>query len=139
MNDMAIHRRRRMAGAAARGVARRPPAGSRHRMFTHDGGGTAAPTWLRSYEHPAAVPARARSLDLCRCHDRETVRSSLDDSVYAGQDLAKAAPKYRFPNDEWRSEDAYAVVADELHARRQLAPEPGDVLPDVGGAAGPPS
>jgi len=47
-------------------------------------------------------------------HDRESVRSSLDDSVYASRDLGKAAPKYRFPNDEWRSDDAYALVADEL-------------------------
>ncbi|MET0147272.1 MAG: glutamate decarboxylase [Ilumatobacteraceae bacterium] len=47
-------------------------------------------------------------------HPRESVRSSLDDCVYAGQDLAKAAPKYRFPDTEWRAEDAYAVVADEL-------------------------
>ena len=35
-------------------------------------------------------------------HDRESVRSSLDDSVYASQDMAKAAPKYRFPTEEWR-------------------------------------
>ena len=58
-------------------------------------------------------------------HARESVRSSLDDSVYASRDLAKAAPKYRFPNDEWRPEDAYAVVADELmldgNSRQNLA------------------
>ena len=58
-------------------------------------------------------------------HARESVRSSLDDSVYASQDMAKAAPKYRFPTEEWRAEDAYAVVADELmldgNSRQNLA------------------
>ena len=58
-------------------------------------------------------------------HARESVRSSLDDTVYAGQDLAKAAPKYRFPTDEWRAEDAFSVVADELmldgNSRQNLA------------------
>src|SRR5205823_12074849 len=58
-------------------------------------------------------------------HARESVRSSLDDCVYASQDMAKAAPKYRFPADEWRSEDAFAVVSDELmldgNSRQNLA------------------
>ena len=58
-------------------------------------------------------------------HARDTVRSALDDSVYASHDLAKAAPKYRFPDDEWRSDDAFAVVADELlldgNSRQNLA------------------
>ncbi len=58
-------------------------------------------------------------------HARETVRSGLDDVVYVSQDTAKAAPKYRFPPNEWRSEDAYAVVADELmldgNSRQNLA------------------
>ena len=58
-------------------------------------------------------------------HARESVRSSLDDSVYSSQDMAKAAPKYRFPTDEWRAEDAFAVVADELmldgNSRQNLA------------------
>ena len=58
-------------------------------------------------------------------HAREPVRSSLDDAVYARQDLSKAAPKYRFPVDEWRPHDAFAVVADELpldcNSRQNLA------------------
>ena len=58
-------------------------------------------------------------------HDRESIRSSLEDSVYAGGDLAKAAPKYRFPTAEWRPDDALALVADELlldgNARQNLA------------------
>ena len=31
-------------------------------------------------------------------HDRESIRDQLDDSIFAGQDLAKAMPKYKFPN-----------------------------------------
>ena len=58
-------------------------------------------------------------------HARESVRSSLDDSVYSSKDISKAAPKYRFPSDEWRPEDAFAVVSDELmldgNARQNLA------------------
>ena len=67
-------------------------------------------------------------------HARESVRPSLDDSVYAGQDLAKAMPKYRFPPDELRRRRRLRGGRRRAHARRQLAPEPGDVLPDVGGA-----
>ena len=58
-------------------------------------------------------------------HARETVRDSIDDSVYASRDLAKAVPKYRFPNNEWRADDAYTIVADELmldgNSRQNLA------------------
>src|SRR3954454_15633093 len=58
-------------------------------------------------------------------HARESVRSALDDSVYSSKDMVKSTPKYRFPNEEWRSEDAYAVVADELmldgNSRQNLA------------------
>ena len=58
-------------------------------------------------------------------HARESVRDSLDDSVYSSKDMAKAAPKYRFPTDEWHAEDAFAVVADEMmldgNSRQNLA------------------
>jgi glutamate decarboxylase len=58
-------------------------------------------------------------------HDRNSIREQLDDSVYAGQDLAKAMPKYRFPDDEIRAEDAFQVVSDELmldgNSRQNLA------------------
>jgi len=58
-------------------------------------------------------------------HHRETVRERLFDSVYAGQDLAKAMPKYKFPATEARPEDAFQVVKDELmldgNARQNLA------------------
>jgi glutamate decarboxylase len=58
-------------------------------------------------------------------HDRDLVREELDDSVFAGQELASAMPKYRFPEDESRAEDAFQVVSDELmldgNARQNLA------------------
>ena len=58
-------------------------------------------------------------------HDRNSVRRELDDSVFAGQDLSKAMPKYKFPVDESRPEDAFQVVSDELmldgNARQNLA------------------
>ena len=58
-------------------------------------------------------------------HSRDAVRPALDESVYASGDLRKAAPKYRFPDAEWRSDDAFAVVADELmldgNSRQNLA------------------
>ncbi|HLN16827.1 MAG TPA: glutamate decarboxylase [Acidimicrobiales bacterium] len=58
-------------------------------------------------------------------HHRDTVRDQLLDSCYAGQDLAKAIPKYQFPPGEMRADDAFAVVKDELmldgNARQNLA------------------
>ena len=58
-------------------------------------------------------------------HSRDTVRDELFDSVYAGQDLEKAMPKYRFPVHEARPDDAYQIVHDELlldgNARQNLA------------------
>jgi glutamate decarboxylase len=58
-------------------------------------------------------------------HDRNSIREQLDDSVFAGQDLSKAMPKYRFPTDEIRAEDAFQVVSDELmldgNSRQNLA------------------
>lgn len=58
-------------------------------------------------------------------HERDTVRDRLLDSVYAGQDLAKAAPRYRFPEGEMAADDAEQLVADELvldgNARMNLA------------------
>jgi len=58
-------------------------------------------------------------------HDRESIRDRLDDSIFAGQDLAKAMPKYKFPDHEIPSEDAFQVVHDELmldgNSRQNLA------------------
>ncbi len=58
-------------------------------------------------------------------HDRDSVRDELDDSVFAGQDLNKAVPKYRFPKVESRPDDAFQIVADELmldgNSRQNLA------------------
>jgi len=58
-------------------------------------------------------------------HERDVVRDELDDSVFAGQDLATAAPKYRFPDSEGNPAAAYQIVADELmldgNSRQNLA------------------
>jgi len=58
-------------------------------------------------------------------HDRDSIRHEMEDSVFAGQDLASALPKYRFPNNEIAADHAYQVVADELmldgNARQNLA------------------
>ena len=58
-------------------------------------------------------------------HERETVRDQMNDSVFAGQDLTKAVPRYRFPAKESIPRDAFQVVADELfldgNARQNLA------------------
>ena len=58
-------------------------------------------------------------------HDRDRIRHALEDSVFAGQDLARALPKYRFPDNEVAAGHAYQVVADELmldgNARQNLA------------------
>ena len=58
-------------------------------------------------------------------HDRDSIRHELDDSVFAGQDLSTALPKYRFPDDEIAPGHAYQVVADEMmldgNARQNLA------------------
>src|ERR1035437_335380 len=58
-------------------------------------------------------------------HDRDTVRSQLEDSVFAGHTLTSPIPKYRFPREESLPRDAYQLVADELmldgNARQNLA------------------
>ncbi len=58
-------------------------------------------------------------------HRRHSVREELEASVYAGQDMSKELPKYRFPEGEFRAEDALQVIHDELlldgNARQNLA------------------
>jgi len=58
-------------------------------------------------------------------HHREIVRDALSDSVFPGQDLAKAMPKYHFPPTEAGAPEAFQVVHDELmldgNARQNLA------------------
>lgn len=58
-------------------------------------------------------------------HERDLIREELDDSVFAGQDLATAMPKYRFPDHESRPDDVFQAVSDELlldgNARQNLA------------------
>jgi len=58
-------------------------------------------------------------------HHRDRVRHVLHESVYPGQDLSKAMPKYHFPPHESEAGDAFQVVKDELmldgNARQNLA------------------
>ena len=58
-------------------------------------------------------------------HDRNSIRDHLEDSIFAGQDLAKAMPKYRFPTNEIAPDDAFQAVHDELmldgNSRQNLA------------------
>ena len=72
-------------------------------------------------------------------HDKDSVRARLDDDVFASTDLSVALPKYRMPDREHDPRHAYQLVARRAAARRQLAPEPGDVLPDLGRAGGAPA
>ena len=58
-------------------------------------------------------------------HERDTVREQMEDCVFAGRDLTRPVPKYRFPQDETLPSDAFQLVADELmldgNARQNLA------------------
>jgi glutamate decarboxylase len=58
-------------------------------------------------------------------HTRDTIRDQLNDSVFAGQDLNSAVPKFRFPKNETNPDQAYQIVADELmldgNSRQNLA------------------
>ena len=58
-------------------------------------------------------------------HDRDSIRGDMDDSVFAGQDLSTAMPKYRFPTAESNPTDVFQVVSDELmldgNSRQNLA------------------
>ena len=48
---------------------------------------------------PTAPPATTERALTMTLHDRDSIRDHLEDSIFAGQDLSKAMPKYRFPND----------------------------------------
>src|SRR5712691_2855649 len=58
-------------------------------------------------------------------HERETIREQLEDSVFAGHNLTAPVPKYRFPQDQTQSREAFQVVSDDLmldgNARQNLA------------------
>ncbi|HBN77050.1 MAG TPA: glutamate decarboxylase [Planctomycetaceae bacterium] len=58
-------------------------------------------------------------------HDKDTVRDSIEDDVYASVDLSVSMPKYKFPTSEQNPRHAYAVVHDELmldgNSRQNLA------------------
>jgi glutamate decarboxylase len=58
-------------------------------------------------------------------HDRDSIRDSSADSVFARGTLDKALPKYKFPEFESRPDDAFQLVSDELmldgNSRQNLA------------------
>lgn len=58
-------------------------------------------------------------------HEKDSIRDTLEDDVYASADLAVGMPKYRFPNAEHEPRHAYSVVHDELmldgNSRQNLA------------------
>jgi glutamate decarboxylase len=58
-------------------------------------------------------------------HEKNTVRGSLNDDVYASSDLSIAMPKYRMPDRQLDPRHAFRVVADELmldgNSRQNLA------------------
>ena len=70
-------------------------------------------------------------------HKRETLRDQLIDSVYADQGLKASLPATHCPERRDAARRRHAGDLRRAPARRQRAPEPGDVLPDVGGAGGP--
>src|ERR1700722_7072735 len=58
-------------------------------------------------------------------HERDTVREQMEDCVFAGHDLTRPVPKYRFPRDETLPRDVFQLVSDEVmldgNARQNLA------------------
>src|SRR5437660_7715052 len=71
----------------------------------------------------AAGPApRIRTMPL---HERDTVSEQLADCVFAGRDMTKPVPKYKFPRGETLPREAFQLVSDELmmdgNARQNLA------------------
>ena len=58
-------------------------------------------------------------------HERETVRDSLLDSVFASHDIGSGIPKYRMPAQGMQPKEAYQITHDELmldgNSRQNLA------------------
>ncbi len=58
-------------------------------------------------------------------HEKDTIRDSQDDDLFASTDLSVRLPKFRFPADEQDPRHAFRVVADELmldgNSRQNLA------------------
>lgn len=58
-------------------------------------------------------------------HDKDSIRSSLIDDVYASTDIGVSMPKYQFPDEEHDPRHVYQVVHDELmldgNSRQNLA------------------
>ena len=58
-------------------------------------------------------------------HSRQTIKEQIEASIYAGQDMSKELPKYKFPASQFRADDALQVIQDELmldgNSRQNLA------------------
>jgi glutamate decarboxylase len=58
-------------------------------------------------------------------HEKDTIRESMDDDIYASTDLSRAMPKYRVPEREQNPRHVFQVVRDELlldgNSRQNLA------------------
>jgi glutamate decarboxylase len=58
-------------------------------------------------------------------HERDQVSDQLADCVFAGREMNRPVPKYRFPREETLPREAYQLVAYELmldvNARQNLA------------------
>lgn len=58
-------------------------------------------------------------------HDRDSIRYSTNEDVYASSSLSGAMPKYKFPKQEQSPRDVYSLVHDELmldgNSRQNLA------------------
>ncbi len=58
-------------------------------------------------------------------HRRMSIKDEIEASIYAGQDMLKELPKYKFPTEQFRPDDALQVIQDELmldgNSRQNLA------------------
>jgi len=58
-------------------------------------------------------------------HEKNSISDNLLDDIYASTDLSVSLPKYKFPNNEYNSRNAYQMVHDELmldgNSRQNLA------------------
>jgi glutamate decarboxylase len=58
-------------------------------------------------------------------HNKQNIKGSIDDAVYASVDLSVSMPKYTFPDEQHNPRHVYSVVHDELmldgNSRQNLA------------------
>ena len=69
-------------------------------------------------------------------HEREIIREQMEDCVFADRDLTRPVAEVPVPRGRDAAEACVPGGVGRADARRQRPPEPGHVLPDVGGARG---